>query len=163
MVWFVLILCLILVGLGFVGSIIPGLPGTPLFLIAMLIARFCGDAAMSNLELIIIFVLVAATFVIDFFLPMWTTKKFGGTKAGVWGSMVGLIVGILVPIPITAASIVCMVLGAVIGELLAGQDGIVALKSGLGNLLGFVIATTVKFVLGVYCGIRIIQFGFDQF
>ena len=53
----VLVVCLILVLAGLVGSVIPGLPGTPLYLVAMLIARFCGDVEMSNLELFVIFIL----------------------------------------------------------------------------------------------------------
>ncbi len=159
----VLVVCLILVVAGLVGSVIPGMPGTPLYLVAMLIARFCGDVEMSNLELLIIFLLVAATFAVDFFLPMWTTKKFGGTKAGVYGSIVGLLAGLFLPIPIPGASIICMFLGAIIGEYIAGQSNDVAVKSGMGNLIGFIVATTVKFVLGVYCGWRLISFGLDLF
>lgn len=159
----VLVVCLILVVGGLVGSVIPGLPGTPLYLVAMLIARFCGDVEMSNLELFVIFILVAVTFAVDFFLPMWTTKKFGGTKAGVYGSIVGLLAGLFLPIPIPGASIICMFLGAIIGEYIAGQSNDVAVKSGMGNLIGFIVATTVKFVLGVYCGWRLISFGLDLF
>lgn len=159
----VLVVCLFLVVAGLVGSVIPGLPGTPLYLVAMLIARFCGDVEMSNLELFIIFILVAVTFAVDFFLPMWTTKKFGGTKAGVYGSIVGLLAGLFLPIPIPGASIICMFLGAIIGEYIAGQSNDVAVKSGMGNLIGFIVATTVKFVLGVYCGWRLISFGLDLF
>lgn len=155
----ILFMCLILVALGLVGSIVPGMPGTPLYLVAMLMARFCADVEMSNLELFVIFILVAATFAVDFFLPMWTTKKFGGTKAGVYGSIVGLLAGFFLPIP--ASAIVCMFLGAIIGEVIAGQSNGVAVKSGMGNLIGFIIATTVKFVLGVYCGWRLIAFGLD--
>lgn len=159
----VLVVCLFLVVAGLVGSVIPGLPGTPLYFVAMLIARFCGDVEMSNLELFVIFILVAATFAVDFFLPMWTTKKFGGTKAGVYGSIVGLLAGLFLPIPIPGASIICMFLGAIIGEYIAGQSNDVAVKSGMGNLIGFIVATTVKFVLGVYCGWRLISFGLDLF
>lgn len=159
----VLVVCLFLVVAGLVGSVIPGLPGTPLYLVAMLIARFCGDVEMSNLELFVIFILVAVTFAVDFFLPMWTTKKFGGTKAGVYGSIVGLLAGLFLPIPIPGASIICMFLGAIIGEYIAGQSNDVAVKSGMGNLIGFIVATTVKFALGVYCGWRLISFGLDLF
>lgn len=155
----ILVVCLILVALGLLGSVIPGMPGTPLYLMAMLIARFFADVQMSSLELFVIFILVAATFAVDFFLPMWTTRKFGGTKAGVYGSIIGLFVGFFAPIP--ASTIICMFLGAIIGEIIAGQKNEVAVKSGMGNLIGFIIATTVKFVLGVYCGWRLISFGLD--
>lgn len=160
----ILVLCLILVGLGLLGSVIPGMPGTPLYLVAMLIARFCADVNMSNLELFVIFILVAATFAVDFFLPMWTTKKFGGTSAGVKGSIVGLLAGFFLPLPLPpgTSTIICMFLGAIIGEYIAGQSNDVAVKSGMGNLIGFIIATTVKFVLGVYCGWRLIAFGLDM-
>ncbi len=155
----ILFVCLILVALGLLGSVIPGMPGTPLYLMAMLIARFFADVQMSSLELFVIFILVAATFAVDLFLPMWTTRKFGGTKAGVYGSIIGLFVGFFAPIP--ASTIICMFLGAIIGEIIAGQSNGVAVKSGMGNLIGFIIATTVKFVLGVYCGWRLISFGLD--
>lgn len=155
----ILVVCLILVALGLLGSVIPGMPGTPLYLLAMLVARFFADVQMSSLELFVIFILVAATFAVDFFLPMWTTRKFGGTKAGVYGSIIGLFVGFFAPIP--ASTIICMFLGAIIGEIIAGQKNEVAVKSGMGNLIGFIIATTVKFVLGVYCGWRLISFGLD--
>jgi len=157
----ILVVCLILVALGLLGSVIPGMPGTPLYLLAMLMARFMADVQMSNLELLVIFILVAATFAVDIFLPMWTTKKFGGTKAGVYGSIVGLLAGLFLPIPIPGASIICMFFGAIIGEVIAGQNNEVAVKSGMGNLIGFIIATTVKFVLGAYCGWRLISFGLD--
>lgn len=156
----ILVLCLILVAVGLLGSVIPGMPGTPLYLVAMLIARFCADVPMSTIELFIIFILVAATFAVDFFLPMWTTRKFGGTKAGVYGSILGLLIGFFVPIP--ASTIICMFLGAIIGEIIAGQSNGVAVKSGMGNLIGFIIATSVKFVLGVYCGWRLIAFGLEM-
>ncbi len=155
----ILAMCLILVALGLLGSVIPGMPGTPLYLVAMLVARFLADVQMSNMEMFVIFILVAATFAVDFFLPMWTTKKFGGTKAGVYGSIIGLFVGFFAPIP--ASTIICMFICAIIGEIIAGQKNEVAVKSGMGNLIGFIIATTVKVVLGVYCGWRLISFGLD--
>ncbi len=162
-VGFILCVCLLLVFLGLFGSIIPGMPGTPLYLLAMLLARFCADVPMSNLELFVIFVLVAATFIVDFFLPMWTSKKFGGTSAGVKGSIVGLLAGFFLPLPLPpgTSTIICTFLGAMIGEIIAGQQNAVAMKSGIGNLIGFIIATTVKFVLGLYCGWRLIMFGLD--
>jgi uncharacterized protein YqgC (DUF456 family) len=60
-------------------------------------------------------VVVVVIQVLDYFIPAWGTKKFGGTKWGVWGSTIGLLLGFLMgPLGIVLGPFV----GAVVGELL---------------------------------------------
>lgn len=148
-----IVLAIVITVIGFFGSIVPGLPGSPLFLVALLIAKF-GAAVdiMTNTELIVFTVLVVLTFVADFFVPVFTTKIFGGSKAGMWGSVTGLFAGFFIPLPTFGLGVVIWpFLGAVLGEkFVANKDTKEALKSGLGNLIGFVLTTLFKLVLGVW-------------
>lgn len=148
----VLILAILLVVVGIVGCLVPGLPGSPLFLVALLLARFCAEAPVSNMELIVFTVFVVLTFVADFFVPIMTTKVFGGSKAGMWGSVVGLIAGFFIPIPTFGLGVVIYpFLGAVLGEkMFANKTTKESLRSGLGNLIGFILTTLFKLALAVW-------------
>ena len=147
-----LILAILLVAVGIVGCLVPGLPGSPLFLVALLFARFCAEAPISNMELIVFTVFVVLTFVADFFVPLLTTKVFGGSKAGMWGSVVGLIAGFFIPIPTFGMGVIIYpFIGAVLGEkLIANKTTKESFKSGFGNLVGFILTTLFKLALAVW-------------
>jgi len=154
-VWIVLGALLLLVGL--IGCIIPGLPGPPIAWIALPLLRLHSsfDVHPSNRTLIIYGIAVTAITALDYFLPIWGTKKFGGTKAGKNGSIIGLIAGMFIPIFGPLTIIIGPFAGAVIGELLAGQDNRTALSSGLGSFLGFMGGTLLKLAA---CGLIIFEF-----
>lgn len=147
-----IILSILIVVIGIFGCLIPGLPGSPLFLVALLIARFCAEAPITNTELIVYTIFVVLTFVADFFVPLLTTKVFGGSKAGMWGSILGLIMGFFIPIPTYGLGIVIWpFIGAVLGEkLIANKTNKEAFKSGFGNFVGFVLTTLFKLVIAVW-------------
>lgn len=147
-----LVLAILLVAVGIVGCLVPGLPGSPLFLVALLFARFTADAPISNMELIIFTVFVVLTFIADFFVPIMTTKVFGGSKAGMWGSVVGLIAGFFIPIPTFGFGVIIWpFVGAVLGEkLFAHKTTNESLKSGFGNLVGFILTTLFKLALAIW-------------
>lgn len=153
----VLTLCIVLVLIGLVGSIIPGLPGSPLYLVALLLARYFADASVTTSELWVYIALVAFTFVADFFVPILTTKWFGGTKAGMWGSIIGLIGGFFIPIPTFGLGVIIYpFVGAVLGEMMVHDKEFgAALKSGVGNLIGFILTTLIKIGLGVWTLFRV--------
>ena len=66
--------------------------------------------------------------IVDYYLPIWGTKKYGGTKAGVTGSTIGMIAGLFVLPPV--GMIVGPFVGAFIGEYLAAEGtGQKALRS----------------------------------
>ena len=83
--------------------------------------------------------------VLDYFIPIWGTKKFGGTKIGVWGSVIGMIVGLFfAPLGIILGPFV----GAIIGELIAGKETKLAIKAGFGAFIGFLFGTIAKLIVG---------------
>lgn len=136
------ILCLLL---GLLGGILPVLPGPPLSYLALLLLHFTDRYQFSSRFLLIWGVITAIVFVLDYLIPIWGTKKFGGSKQGVWGSMIGLILGLFLLPPI--GIIIGPFAGAVIGELIAGKDHSAALRAGLGSFIGFLLGTLLKLIV----------------
>lgn len=140
-----LVLGLICCILGLLGSILPALPGTPLSWIGLLLL-YLTDYVENNYWLLgITFVITIVVSVLDYTIPAQGTKKFGGTKYGVWGTNIGLIVGLFFP-PI--GFIIGLFLGAFVGELLYNsKDKKSALKAATGAFLGFLVSSFMKFMV----------------
>ncbi len=127
---------------GILGSVFPILPGPPLSFFALIILNFSSFAAFSFTFLLITGAIAAILTVLDYILPSWIVNRFGGSKKGVLGSMIGLIVGsILLPI---MGIIIGPFIGAFIGELIAQHDAWVALKAAFMTFVGFLISTGLK-------------------
>ncbi len=140
---------IILLVIGLVSCVLPPLPGPPIAYIALLIARFGLDKQDEiPLWLLITYgVFILIVLIIDYFIPVWSTKKFGGTKAGIRGCFIGILVGIIFA-PFGGISIIiCPFLGAMIGELIDGQEFSLAIKSGIGSFIGFLLTSGIKIIL----------------
>jgi len=74
-------------------------------------------------------------------VPIWGTKKFGGSKYGARGATVGLIIGLFFGPP---GIIIGPLVGAIVGELIFRDDFNYALKAGFGSLLGFLTGIGLK-------------------
>ncbi len=134
-----------LILVGIVGCFLPVVPGPPLSWMGILFLYFTENTSISNSFLWWWLVIAILVSVLDYFIPVWGTKKFGGTKMGVRGSMIGLIIGIFFP-PI--GIIVGPFLGALVAELIHdAHDTSKALKSAFGSFVGFILSTGLK--LGV--------------
>jgi len=133
---------------GLIGCFLPVLPGPPLSYLAILLLQFTSRAPFSEEFLIKWALLTAAVTVIDYWIPVYSTKKLGGTKWGVRGAAIGLIAGLFFFPPV--GLIIGPLLGALSGELLAGQHMSRAIKSALGSFVGFVAGTFMKLVVSVF-------------
>jgi uncharacterized protein len=136
---------IILMILGLAGSILPVLPGPPLSYLGLLLLHFTHRYQFSSRFLILWLVLTVVVYVLDYVVPAWGAKKFGGSKRGVWGSVIGLVLGLLFFPPF--GIIIGPFAGAVIGELTAGKDSNSALKSGFGSFVGFLTGTILKLIV----------------
>ena len=154
MEYIIYLLAVIFIIVGIVGDVVPGLPGVPISYAAMILLHFFTDITYSNETLIVYGILCAVITIVDYFVPIWGTKKFGGTKAGVRGSTIGLIVGVVV-LPILGIVIGPFGLigilagpffGAYIGEKMSGVDDKLAWRSAIGSFAGFVAGTLLKVV-----------------
>ena len=132
---------------GIIGSFLPVIPGPPTGWLGLLCLHLT-DAIATNWTFLGITLAVAIVITVaDYIIPAISTKKFGGSKYGVWGSTIGLIVG-LVFTPI--GMILGLFLGAFIGELIYDSTNTPkALKAALGSVLGFFFSTGIKFVVGL--------------
>ena len=137
----------ILIVFGLVGSIVPVLPGPPLSWVGILIIHLTKYENFSTTFLWVTAVIMVVITILDYYVPIWGTKKFGGTRKGVIGSTLGLLVGLFVFPPF--GIIIGPFVGAFIGEMMANRDDTrKALKSATGSFLGFVLGTGMKLAFG---------------
>ena len=153
---FIVIAAIILGIIGIIGAIIPGIPGTPISFIGLLLLAFVPECDYSVGFLIAMGAIAAVITVLDYVIPIYGTKKLGGTKMGVRGSTIGLVVGIIVlPLlgivlgPFGIGGIILgPFVGAYIGEIMAKNDAN-AFRSALGSFLGFLAGTLIKVIYGI--------------
>lgn len=145
MEYFILIISLLFVLAGIAGSLLPALPGPPLSWIGLLILYTTSGIDFDYWILGITFVLTLIIVILDYVIPAQGTKRFGGSKYGIWGTNIGLVVGIFAPIPL--GFIIGPFVGALIGELIYDRsDSKRAVKAATGSFIGFLASTFVKFV-----------------
>ena len=131
--------------LGIAGCLLPMLPGPPLSYLGLIAIQLSSKINFSPKFLISWGVIVILVSILDYVIPIWGTKYFGGSKYGVWGSMAGLLAGLFIP-PI--GIIIGPFLGAVVGEMLSGNRQN-ALKAGFGSFIGFLAGTVVKLLVSL--------------
>lgn len=141
---FLTIIAGILLLTGFLGSILPVLPGIPLSYGGILLLHFTEKYQFDTQFLILWAVIVVVIQILDYYIPIWGTKKFGGSKSGVRGSIAGLLLGMFFgPLGIILGPFV----GALIGELIAKKPTEKALKAAFGAFIGFIVGTVSKLVV----------------
>ena len=139
--YILLILAVILIILGIIGCMAPVLPGPPLSYLGLVLLHITKFADFSNTLLITLAAIVIVVSILDYIVPVWGTKKFGGSKYGTRGATVGLIIGLFLgPVGI----IIGPFIGAVVGELIFKDDMKYALRAGFGSLLGFLTGIGLK-------------------
>ena len=135
----------ILVFLGILGAFLPVLPGPPLGFAGLLLLHFTSLTEFSVTFLVVMGVIVLIVSILDYLVPILGAKRFGGSRLGVVGCVVGLLLGIFIFPPF--GIIIGPFLGAIIGELINGDDLNKAVKSGFGSFLGYVFGTGIKLAL----------------
>lgn len=136
-----LICCIV----GVFGSFLPVLPGPMLSWLGLLLIYLTEKITTNYWVLGITLFLALLISVLDYVIPAKGTKRFGGTKYGIWGTNIGLVVGLFFP---PFGFIFGPFLGAFIGELLYNSnDKNAAFKAAFGSFMGFLISTFMKFVL----------------
>lgn len=137
---------------GIIGCVLPVLPGQILSWGSLLILQLTSPPPFTAKFIVIWALITAGVTLMDYYVPIWGTKKLGGSKKGMWGATIGLVIGIFFFPPF--GLIVGPFVGAFVGELIAGKDTNTAFKSGLGSFLGFVAGTmmklTISFIMGYY-------------
>ena len=141
-----LVLGFVCVIVGIFGSFLPALPGPIISWVGLLLLFLTKKIDDNYWVLGISLVVVVIISVLDYLIPAKGTKKFGGSAYGIWGTNIGMIIGIFVPIPF--GFIVGAFVGAFVGELVYNsQDKNRALKAATGSLLGFLASSFMKMVV----------------
>lgn len=131
--------------IGIIGSVLPVLPGVPLSYGGILLLHFTEKVQFSIQFLIFWALMVILVQLLDYYVPIWGTKKFGGSKRGIWGCAIGMVVGIFIgPWGIVLGPFV----GAILGELSGGKQTQEAIKAGFGSFMGFLLGIVSKLIVG---------------
>jgi uncharacterized protein YqgC (DUF456 family) len=162
--WIIIGLILILVGI--IGAIVPGIPGTIVSFAALLVMQLTDDQPFSE-EFIVVMGLIAATItVLDYIVPIWGTKKFGGTKKGMWGSIIGLIIGMFfltIPSLGIGGIILGPFIGAYIGESMSGKNSSLAFRAAIGSFIGFLVGTMMKLAYSIIALVYFVKESYNYF
>lgn len=155
---FLLILGLLFCFAGIIGSILPVLPGPPLSWIGILLLYLIPEIPLDYWFLSITLCIAVLIFALDYAMPIFGTKYFGGSRAGAIGSTIGLIVGLFFP---PLGFLLGPFLGAFFGELFFNtkSNSKNALKSAIGSFIGFLASTFMKVLIAViYLGLFVYKF-----
>lgn len=142
-----LVIALILLLVGIAGSIVPFLPGVPLSWVGLLLFYLTSAVPLSYTLLGITLAITIIIFALQYIIPAYGAKYFGGSSYGMWGATFGLIIGIFLPIP--GGIIVGSFLGAFVGEILNQSASGVALKAAFGSFLGLLASTFMELVVAM--------------
>ena len=159
--YLLLILAILVLFTGFLGCLLPILPGPPLSFVAVIIVHFTRFADFTPNELIFLGLLAAVVQVLDFIVPAWGTKKFGGSRMGTWGAIIGLIAGLFFLPAFGPFGIFTILggpfLGAYVGEKLEGKNSEKALRAAFGSFIGFLAGTMMKLVAATIIAVYFIR------
>ena len=139
------VLSLMLVGVGMAGILVPGLPGTPLVFGGLLLAAWAdGFQNVGAGTIILLAVMTALAFGVDFISASLGAKRAGASREAVIGAALGTLVGIFFGF---LGIVFGPFIGAVIGEFLARRNLEQAGRAGAATWLGFIFGIGVKLVL----------------
>lgn len=158
-----LILAILFALTGLAGVVLPVIPGPPISYIALLFLLALPTEEANWIFLLATGILAVLITVLDYIVPIYGTKKLGGTKYGIWGSTIGLVVGMfvlpLLGIVIGPFGLIGIIagpfVGAYIGEIIA-KNNEKALKAAWGSFLGFLASTFLKVAYGIFVLVMVI-------
>lgn len=145
----VVVIVWLIIFVGLIGTIVPGLPGVGLVFGGILAyALYFGVETIGLPILMLLGVAAVFSFVIDLLASLYGASRFGASRSGVAGSALGGLVGLfLLSLP---GLFFGVFVGAVVGEyFFAKKKAGDALKAGVGSILGFLAGTVIKLVIAV--------------
>jgi uncharacterized protein YqgC (DUF456 family) len=139
--------------LGIIGAFIPILPGPITSWVGLLLIHFTNAISFNWTFILSTLVIAVVVYILDYIIPALGTKKFGGSKYGIIGTTVGLLLGIIFLGPL--GIIIGPFVGAFIGELIHdNKNSNRALKAAFGAFVGFLFSTGLKFIVSsIYAGL----------
>jgi uncharacterized protein YqgC (DUF456 family) len=148
MPWLGWVVSVLLLLVGFLGTFLPAIPGLPLMALGAFLHKLLVPGVLSWWTVAVFALVAALGFVVDFAATAIASRRAGATKAGVWGAVVGGLVGLFFGLP---GLLLGPMVGAALGELvLARRAPADAVKSGVGAGLGMLAGTLGKGLMAVF-------------
>ncbi|MCL6634767.1 MAG: DUF456 family protein [Peptococcaceae bacterium] len=141
-----MVIAAVLFTVGVIGTVLPALPGAPLIWLGMLVYGFF--VKFNNLPWTFFLgqgLAVALIFLVDYLAGVWGVRRYGGSKAAVWGSVLGGLLGVLLMGPF--GLIFGPFGGAVAGELYQKSPLEKAFRAGMGTIIGYLGGTVLKLAI----------------
>jgi len=146
LLWWLFAIALMAVGL--IGTVLPAVPGAIIILAAAVIHQIILGTEKSlgwwNIAALVLLTLLS--YALEFASGYFGAKRFGATKWGAFGAMIGAIAGLFFPFP---GLIIGPVVGAIAGELVAGKRLVRAGRAAWGTLLGNLAGMIGKLAIGL--------------
>jgi uncharacterized protein YqgC (DUF456 family) len=138
-----LIIAILLMIGGVLGSVLPFLPGPPLSFAGLLVMQLRTYPPFTAKFLWFWAGVTIVVTILDYVVPLYGTKRFGGTTYGVWGCTIGLIAGVFFP---PWGLIIGPFVGALFGEMIGNADAQNAFRAAIGSFAGFLFGSLIKLV-----------------
>lgn len=152
---FIIILSILFCIIGLIGSFTPIIPSPLTSWVSFLILKLSGVIYISNFFIIFTFIISISIFLIDFLLPSIGAKKFGGSKKGIFGCTIGLILGFVFLGII--GSLFGSIIGAFIGESINKSDLKSRLSASIGAFIAFITGVFLKLSVSIVFLILLIK------
>src|SRR5437899_11623241 len=138
----------VLFAVGLIGTVLPVFPGTIIILGGALLHQMMlgPEKSIGWGTITILVMLTLAVYALDFLSGYFGARHFGATKWGMFGALLGPLIGIFFGI---AGLSVGPVIGSVAGEFIAGKRMIDAGRAGWGSLLGNIGAMVAKLIIAL--------------
>jgi len=157
-----IIIGLVIAIVGLIGCIIPAIPGPPLNFLSLVILELAFENAFPMDFYFLWGGITIVVVVLDYVLPIMGAKVYRASNYGIWGSIIGMIAGIIFFPPF--GMILGLFIGAVIGELIAGKKEWEALKVGtvtfIASMMMILIKLAVSGVMTYYFISRSVEYIF---
>ena len=132
--------------LGIAGTFLPVLPGPLTGWLGLLVLHFTSVVPINYTFLGVTFAIALLIVILDYIIPAIGAKRFGGSKYGIYGTTIGLVIGLFTPIPF--GILIGAFLGAFIGELIYDKsDKRRAFKASVGSFIGLLASATIEFAV----------------
>lgn len=142
-----MIIGILFIILGLIGCFIPVLPGPPLAYISLLLLQLGPVVPFTFNFMMVMGIIVAIITAIDYFLPALGAKKWGGSRYGIIGALLGVVVGLFIFPPL--GFVIFPFIGAIMGEIINGANTNKALKAAFGTLIGLIFGSMLKFSMSL--------------
>lgn len=133
---------------GMVGCVLPVIPGPVVAFLSLVILDLARDWQAFSMTFLLVMGMIALllSLLLDYLVSLAGARKYGASRAGLWGSVIGMLIGMIFfpPLGIFLGALV----GAVVTEVLVGKKTGEAMRVGWGIFVGNMVGIVVKFA---YC------------